>query len=114
MKGHYMTFRCRLCGKTFTNGGTGDEWTARKAMANVALAASGIEPPTKLENQPLMHSATTISFTTMGNLTYCATQCIDVEGYGKIDGKYYMDSVGHTMNKSGGFVTKVSASRVGG
>ena len=60
------------------------------------------------------HSATTISFTTMGNLTYCATQCIDVEGYGKIDGKYYMDSVGHTMNKSGGFVTKVSASRVGG
>lgn len=50
----------------------------------------------------------------MGNLTYCATQCIDVEGYGKIDGKYYMDSVGHTMNKSGGFVTKVSASRVGG
>lgn len=52
------------------------------------------------------HSATTISFTTMGNLTYCATQCIDVEGYGKIDGKYYMDSVGHTMNKSGGFVTK--------
>ena len=32
MKGHYMTFRCRLCGKTFTNGGTGDEWTARKAM----------------------------------------------------------------------------------
>lgn len=60
------------------------------------------------------HSATTISFTTMGNLTYCATQCIDVEGYGKIDEKYYMDSVGHTMNKSGGFVTKVSASRVGG
>lgn len=60
------------------------------------------------------HSATTISFTTMGNLTYCATRCIDVEGYGKIDGKYYMDSVGHTMNKSGGFVTKVSASRVGG
>ena len=60
------------------------------------------------------HSATTISFTTMGNLTYCATQCIDVEGYGKIDGNYYMDSVGHTMNKSGGIVTKVSASRVGG
>lgn len=55
MMGHYMTFRCRLCGKTFTNGGTGDEWTARKAMANAALAASGIEPPTKLENQPLMH-----------------------------------------------------------
>ena len=55
MKGHYMTFRCRLCGKTFTNGGTGDEWTARKAMANAALAASGIAPPTKLESQPLMH-----------------------------------------------------------
>lgn len=28
MKGYYMTFRCRLCGKTFTNGGTGDKETA--------------------------------------------------------------------------------------
>lgn len=56
MKGYYyMTFRCRLCGKTFTNGGTGDEETARRAMTNATLAASGIEPLTKLENQPLMH-----------------------------------------------------------
>ena len=60
------------------------------------------------------HSATTISFSTMGNLGICSTQCIQVEGYGKADGKYYLDSVAHSLNKSGGLVTKVAGSRVGG
>lgn len=60
------------------------------------------------------HSATTISFSMMGNLGICSTQCITVKGFGKLDGKYYMDSVTHTLNKSAGLVTKVSGSRVGG
>lgn len=54
MKGYYMTFRCRLCGKTFTNGGTGDKETAWAATANAAFTASGIGPLKKLENQPLV------------------------------------------------------------
>lgn len=54
MKGYYMMFRCRLCGKTFTNGGTGDKETAWTTTANVAFAASGIGPLKKLENQPLV------------------------------------------------------------
>lgn len=53
MKGYYMMFRCRLCGKTFANGGTGDEETAWTATANATLAASGIGPLKKLESQPL-------------------------------------------------------------
>lgn len=38
----------------------------------------------------------------MGNLTLLRDAVLTWKG--KIDGKYYMDSVGHTMNKSGGFV----------
>lgn len=53
-EGYYMTFRCRLCGKTFTNGGTGDKETAWTATANAAFTASGIGPLKKLENQPLV------------------------------------------------------------
>ena len=60
------------------------------------------------------HSATTISFSTMGNLSLCSTMCINIKGLGKLNGKYYMDTVSHTLNKSSGLVTKVSASRVGG
>lgn len=55
MKGYYMTFRCRLCGKTFTNGGTGDKETAWTTTANATFAASGIGPLKELENQPLVH-----------------------------------------------------------
>ena len=55
MKGYYMMFRCRLCGKTFTNSGTGDKETAWTATANAMFAASGIEPLKKLEIQPFVH-----------------------------------------------------------
>ena len=42
------------------------------------------------------HSATTISFSTMGNLSLCSTMCINIKGLGKLNGKYYMDTVSHT------------------
>lgn len=60
------------------------------------------------------HSMTTISFTIVGNLTICSTQCVNISGYGKLDGKYYIDTVTHTLSNSSGLVTKISASRVGG
>lgn len=59
MKGYYMTFRCRLCGKTFTNGGTGDKETAWTATANAAFTASGIGPLKKLENKFSEHGNVT-------------------------------------------------------
>lgn len=55
MKGYYMMFRCRLCGKTFTNGGTGDKEAVWTATANAMFAASGIGSLKKLENQPLVY-----------------------------------------------------------
>lgn len=55
MKGYYMMFRCRLCGKNFTSGGTGDKETAWIATANAMFAASGIGPVKELEIQPLVH-----------------------------------------------------------
>lgn len=59
------------------------------------------------------HSTTTASWSMMGKML-CATQCVNLSGYGKLDGKYYLDSVTHTLDKSGGYVTKISGSRVGG
>lgn len=60
------------------------------------------------------HSATTVSFSIMGNLGLHATRCVNLSGYGKLDGKYYLDTVTHTLDKSGGLVTKLAGSRVGG
>lgn len=59
------------------------------------------------------HSTTTASWSMMGRMI-CATQCVNLSGFGKMDGKYYLDSVTHTLDKNGGYVTKVSGSRVGG
>ena len=36
------------------------------------------------------HSNTTVSFKTMGDLNIHATQCVNIQGYGKMDGKYYL------------------------
>lgn len=38
------------------------------------------------------HSNTTVSFKTMGDLNIHATQCVNIQGYGKMDGKYYLDN----------------------
>ena len=55
MKWYYMTFRCRLCGKTFTNGGTSDKETAWTATANAAFFRQWNWAVEELENQPLVH-----------------------------------------------------------
>jgi hypothetical protein len=60
------------------------------------------------------HSATQISFSTMGRIDLSATQNIRLTGYGKLDGKYFIDKLTHTFSKSGGTVTKFKCSKISG
>lgn len=57
------------------------------------------------------HSMTTISFSTMGRPDIVSGQCIRIEGFGKINGKYYVDTKVDSLSGSG-YVTKISASKV--
>lgn len=60
------------------------------------------------------HSNTTVSFKTMGDLNIHATQCVNIQGYGKMDGKYYLDSITRPLDNSGGLTNEYAGSRVGG
>lgn len=45
----------------------------------------------------------TMSLTTKGDLKYVACKNIDVTGFGKLDGKYYIDTVTHSKDANGGY-----------
>ena len=47
------------------------------------------------------HGATKLSATIMGNARLVASQCVDVEGLGRLSGKYYIDSITHRVGGSG-------------
>lgn len=47
------------------------------------------------------HGATKLSATIMGNAGLVASQCVDVEGLGRLSGKYYIDSITHRVGSSG-------------
>ena len=47
------------------------------------------------------HGATKLSATIMGNAGLVASQCVDVEGLGRLSGKYYIDSITHRVGGSG-------------
>ena len=57
------------------------------------------------------HSTTTIRFATDGEWAVSASNCIEITGYGKLDGKYFVDKVTHQVSKSG-FTSKFECSRV--
>ena len=60
------------------------------------------------------HSNTTVSFKTMGDLNIHATQCVNIQGYGKMDGKYYLDSITRPLDNDNGLTNEYTGSRVGG
>lgn len=47
------------------------------------------------------HGTSKLSVTMMGTASLVASQCVDVEGLGKLSGKYYIDSIAHTIGGSG-------------
>ena len=58
------------------------------------------------------HGATTISFTIPGYPAGASAQCINLVGYGKMAGKYFIDEMEHVFSPSGGYKTQVKASKV--
>lgn len=60
------------------------------------------------------HGATQISFTMSGYPAGASAQCINVVGYGKMGGKYFIDEMEHVFSPSSGYKTQVKASKVEG
>ena len=58
------------------------------------------------------HGATTISFTIPGYPVGASAQCINVVGFGKMAGKYFIDEMEHSYSPSGGYKTQIKASKV--
>lgn len=58
------------------------------------------------------HGATKLSVSIMGNATFVASQCVKVAGVGRLAGKYYIDSITHTVNGSGGYTMEMEMSLV--
>lgn len=58
------------------------------------------------------HGIDQISFSTMGRLDLAAAQCIDVAGWGCLDGKYFIDKLAHKLSRSGGLVSSFTCSKV--
>lgn len=52
----------------------------------------------------------TMSVTVMGNTKYMASDCCNITGFGKIDGKYFVDSVTH--QKSGAYTSTLELHKV--
>ena len=50
------------------------------------------------------HSNTTVSFKTMGDLNIHATQCVNIQGYGKMDGKYQLHGAARNFHWCAGGV----------
>ena len=78
-----------------------------KKASNEADAQAQLEAAIANAN----HGATTVSFTMMGYPAGAAAQCFTLLGYGSIDGKYFIDSMEHSLSKSG-YTTKIEASKV--
>lgn len=45
----------------------------------------------------------TMSVKLMGDTKYISSKCVDVSGFGKLDGKYYIDTVTHEKNAGSGY-----------
>ena len=45
----------------------------------------------------------TMSVTVKGDTKYISTKCVNVSGFGKLDGKYYIDSVTHNKDAGSGY-----------
>lgn len=59
------------------------------------------------------HGIKKLSFSMMGETRLVGSQVIAVTGFGsKIDGKYFIDQAEHSLSRSSGYSTKVSASKI--
>lgn len=58
------------------------------------------------------HGAEKLSFSTDGEWEICAGNCITLENYGILSGKYFVDKITHKYSKGNGFTSDFECSRV--
>lgn len=58
------------------------------------------------------HGAVKLSASIMGNAALVASQCVDVEGIGRLSGKYFIDSISHSIGGSNGYTMEMELSLV--
>lgn len=58
------------------------------------------------------HEITKISFKVPGEWSVCAANNICISGYGKLDGKYFVNKITHSFDKSGGYTAALECSRI--
>lgn len=58
------------------------------------------------------HGKTTLNFSTDGVWNVCAGNTVRLTGYGKLDGRYFVDSITHKVSRSGGYTADFSCSAV--
>lgn len=58
------------------------------------------------------HEITKISFRVPGDWSVSAANNICISGYGKLDGKYFVNKVTHSFDKSGGYTAALECSKI--
>jgi len=58
------------------------------------------------------HGATTMNCTMIGRTDLVSTMCVNMEGFGQLSGKYYIDKVTHTVSATGGYEASLEMSKV--
>ncbi len=82
-------------------------------VSESADSAADAELKAKAALEKANHSITTMNVTILGQLTpIYASNCVDIEGFGKCDGKYYVEQVQHDI--TGGYTVTLDLCKVEG
>lgn len=80
------------------------------SVSGKADSQADAEKKIKAEVNKANEDQTTLSVTVPGNPDLVSSQCIQIVGLGKADGKYYVKKVGHSVG--GGYKTSLEMSKV--
>ena len=84
-------------------------------MKNISRRAASVQDASVqlcAELNEANHGMTTLSFSVPGVWNVSAGNNIRLTGYGKLDGRYFVDSVTHKVSRSGGFTSDFSCSAI--
>lgn len=88
--------------------GQGPRWLHKSGKADSKADA---ELKIKAALNKANHGATTMNCTMMGRTDLVATMCVNMEGFGKLSGKYYIDKVEQSVDASSGYTTSLEMSK---
>lgn len=81
----------------------------------ITETADSIEQAKKLALAKLNtenESTTTMSISLMGNTKLIAMSTVKIVGFGKLSGKYFIDSANHSVDSSAGYITSLTLHKV--